>query len=193
MLTLFYSPHSTSVDNEARRASGHADVPLSVRGRQQAHELGQQYATEALDAVFCSDLQRASSTAEIAFSARALPLVLDARVRECDYGALTQCSVAQIDDEFPRHIAEPFPKGESVLMVARRVGAFLRDVVRDYDGQTLVVIRHRATYWALQYWCGDASLDEVVRAPRDWREIPIWRFEVHAGDLERRSAARAVL
>ncbi len=39
MLTLFYSPHMTSVDNEAGRASGHADVPLSALGRQQAqHE-----------------------------------------------------------------------------------------------------------------------------------------------------------
>ncbi len=41
MLTLFYSPHMTNVDNEAGRASGHADVPLSALGRQQAQELGQ--------------------------------------------------------------------------------------------------------------------------------------------------------
>jgi broad specificity phosphatase PhoE len=60
MLTLFYSPHMTSVDNEAGRASGHADAPLSVLGRQLAQELGQHYATETLDAIFCSDLQRRS-------------------------------------------------------------------------------------------------------------------------------------
>jgi broad specificity phosphatase PhoE len=189
MLTLFYSPHSTSVDNEARRASGHADVPLSALGRQQAHELGQHYATEALDAVFCSDLQRASTTGEIAFSARGLPLVLDARLRECDYGDLTQCSVAQIDEEFPQCITEPFPNGESVLMVAQRVGAFLRDVLRAYDGKTIVVIGHRATYWGLQYWCGEASLDEIVPAIWEWRNIPIWRFEVNSRDLEWRAIA----
>src|SRR6266851_1004754 len=65
----------TSVDNEAGRASGHADAPLSVLGRQLAQELGQHYATEALDAIFCSDLQRASTTAQIAFSGRNLPLI----------------------------------------------------------------------------------------------------------------------
>ncbi len=59
MLTIFYSPHMTSIDNEAGRASGHADVPLSANGRQLAQELGQHYAAEILDAVFCSDLQRA--------------------------------------------------------------------------------------------------------------------------------------
>jgi broad specificity phosphatase PhoE len=173
-----------------RRASGHADVPLSALGRQQARELGLHYATEAPDAVFCSDLQRASDTSEIAFATRALPLVPDARLRECDYGELTQCSVARIDEEFPWHITEPYPNGESVLMVAQRVGAFLHDVLREYDGKTIVVIGHRATHWGLQYWCGDGSLAEIVISPREWREIPIWRFELHAHDLERRATSR---
>ena len=45
MLTLFYSPHMSSVDNETGRASGHADVPLSPLGLQQTRELGQHYKT----------------------------------------------------------------------------------------------------------------------------------------------------
>src|SRR5437763_16987027 len=117
MLTLFYSPHMTSVDNEAGHASGHANVPLSPRGRQQAQELGQHYATEALDAIFCSDLQRASTTAHIAFSGRARPLVLDARLREYAYGDLTHSPIAQVEEEVPRRIREPFPHGECLLMV----------------------------------------------------------------------------
>jgi broad specificity phosphatase PhoE len=39
----------TSVDNETRRASGHADVPLSARGREEARDLGEHYASIALD------------------------------------------------------------------------------------------------------------------------------------------------
>jgi len=184
MLTLFYSPHSTSVDNEAGRASGHADVPLSQLGRQQARELGQHYAAEALDAVFCSDLQRAATTAEIAFSGRVLPLVLDARLRECDYGDMTQYPVARIDEEFPQRIREPFPHGQSVLMVVQGVGTFLRDVLSEYTGKTIVVIGHRATRYALEYWCGDMSLEEIVHAHWEWRDIPIWRYELKVFDLD---------
>jgi histidine phosphatase superfamily protein (branch 1) len=55
MLTLFYSPHMTSIDNEAGRASGHADVPLSVSGHKLAQELGHSYATETLDAIFLEE------------------------------------------------------------------------------------------------------------------------------------------
>src|SRR6185437_1259411 len=144
MLTLFYSPHMTSVDNEARRASGHADVPLSEAGRQRARELGQQYADVALDAVFASDLQRAAATAALAFAGRGVPIALDARLREYDYGEMTQHQVAEVEAEFLRRIAEPFPGGESLEMVVARVGAFLREVWGAYDAQSVVVIGHRA-------------------------------------------------
>ncbi|MGB8344927.1 MAG: histidine phosphatase family protein [Ktedonobacteraceae bacterium] len=205
MLTLFYSPHSTSVDNEARLASGHADVPLSAVGREQARELGRHLhdkigRPQALNAVFCSDLQRASATAAIAFetramasmaplasSARGLPIVPDARLREYDYGAMTQYPVAQVEAEFARRITEPFPGGESLLMVAQRMETFLRDALREYDGKTIVVIGHRATRYALEYWCNNASLEDIVSAPWPWLDVPIWRYELHKRDLERRS------
>src|SRR5579863_7943607 len=125
MLTLFYSPHATSVDNEAGRASGHADVPLSAPGLQQARELGRHYARKELNAIFCSDLQRARTTTKIAFSRRGLPIVPDARLREYDYGEMTQYPIAQVEEEFMRRIWEPFPGGESLLMVVQRVGSFL--------------------------------------------------------------------
>lgn len=188
MITIYYSPHMTSVDNEARRASGHADVPLAKAGRERARELGAHYAAIPLDAVHCSDLRRAADTARIAFGIRRLPIVPDARLREYDYGDLTQHPVAEVEAEFPRRVTEPFPNGESLVMVARRVGAFLRERWPDDEGKTLVVIGHRATKYALEYWCGDASLAEIVAAPWEWRAVPIWRYEAHAGDLERRAA-----
>jgi broad specificity phosphatase PhoE len=185
MLTLFYSPHMTSTDNVEGRASGYADVPLTEAGRQKARELGQHYGAEKLDAVFCSDLQRATATAQIAFAGRALPIVPDARRREYNYGEMTQEPIAQVEAEFPRRIREPFPNGESLLMVVQRVGAFLRHALRDYDGKTIVVIGHRATRYALEYWCHGTTLEEILQAQWEWREIPIWRYELHRSDLER--------
>src|SRR5262245_30912748 len=104
MLRLLYSPHMTSVDNEAKRASGHADVPLSDAGRQQAKELGKHYAAVGLDAIFCSDLQRALTTTQIAFGERQISITPDARPREYDYGELTQHPVSEVEKEFPRRI-----------------------------------------------------------------------------------------
>ena len=180
MLALLYSPHATSVDNEAGRASGHADVPLSAAGRLRAREFGQRYPVDTLHAVYCSDLQRAYATAEIAFSKRGLPIVRDTRLRECDYGDLTQCPAVELDAALAEHITVPFPNGQSVLMVVRGVGDFLRDVLHEHDGKTVAVIGHRATKYGLEYWCGGASLEEIVRAPWEWRQLPVWRYEVSA-------------
>jgi broad specificity phosphatase PhoE len=190
VLSLLYSPHMTSVDNEAGRASGHADVPLSMLGREQAAELGRFYASEVLDVVFHSDLQRATATAEIAFAGRGLQLVPDRRLRECDYGDLTQSPASEIDGEFITHLTEPFPHGESVAMAACGVGDFLADAVRDYAGKTVVVIGHRVTKYGLVYWSGSTSLEEIVRAPWEWRDIPIWRFQIDGHDFELRRRNR---
>ena len=193
VLSLLYSPHMTSVDNEAGRASGHADVSLSPLGREQAAQLGRFYASEEPDAVFHSDLARATATAAIAFAGRNLPLLSDSRLRECDYGDLTQSPAPDIDGEFVRRLREPFPHGESVVMAVDRVGDFLGDAVRDYVGKTVVVIGHRVTKYGLAYWSGSTSLEEIVRAPWEWREIPIWRYQFEAKDFELRRHRRRAL
>ncbi len=176
MLTIFYSPHATSVDNEAGRASGHADVPLSARGEQEAKRLGEHYAAQAIDVVFCSDLRRASTTAEIAFAAHRLPIILDARLREFDYGDLTQTPRNEID--LMAHLIEPFPNGESVAAALARVGRFLDDALRIYRGKTIVVIGHSATKYGIEYRVRSGTLADIVRAPWEWRDVPIWRYEI---------------
>ena len=189
MLTILYSPHMTSVDNENRLASGHADTPLSSTGLIQARELGQHYVDYPLDAVFCSDLQRARTTAEIAFAGRGLPIKADARLREYDYGDLTQHPVAEVEPEFARRIDEPFPHGESLRDVIERVGAFLSDILPQYDGKTVAVIDHRATRYALEYWYGDQTLEAIIAAEWEWRDVPIWRYELDADHFRDKLAA----
>jgi broad specificity phosphatase PhoE len=175
MLTVFYSPHSTSVDNEAGRASGHADVALSTRGEKEAQRLREHYAAQAVDAVFCSDLQRASRTAEIVFSGRGMPIIQDKRLREFDYGDLTQTPRDQLRLE--QYLTEPFPNGESILAAVGRVGDFVQAAVRDYDGKTIVVISHSAARYALEYFSGSSTLEAIIKTTWEWLDVPIWRYE----------------
>lgn len=175
MLTVFFSFHSESVDNVSGHASGHADVPLSPHGQQVAKQLGVCYSVETLDAVFCSDLQRAFNTGKIAFSALNIPITPDARLREFDYGKLTRHPSQELALE--TRINEPFPDGESIFMAVQRVGDFLQEVVRDFDGKTIVVVGHVATKYGLEYWSSSTSLEDIVRAPWEWRDIPIWHYQ----------------
>ncbi|MBZ0290757.1 MAG: histidine phosphatase family protein, partial [Anaerolineae bacterium] len=93
----------------------------------------------------------------------------------CDYGEWTQRPRAEM--KFEEHLTEPFPGGESIVMVAERVRSFLGEMLAEYDGKTVVVIAHSATKHAIEFWSGTASLEAVVRTPWEWRDIPIWRYE----------------
>ena len=91
MISIYFEGHATTSDNEASVASEHNDVDLSAAGRSQAAgEKRSRYESIEFDAVFTSGLSRAYKTAQLMFEGKDVPIVQDARLRECDYGDLTQ-------------------------------------------------------------------------------------------------------
>ena len=70
-------------------------------------------------------------------------------------------------------------------MVVQRVGTFLHDALQEYDDKTIVVIGHRATKYGLAYWNSNASLEQIVNTPWEWRDVPIWDYEFSTQHLEK--------
>ena len=176
MTEIVFVTHSTSLDNERRLASGHADTPLSPLGRRQAAALGERYCETCLAAVLCSDLQRSYCTAEIAFAHRDTPIIRDARLRECDYGVFTRRSTELVDRERPHRITAPFPGGESYVQAADRVRSLLRDMVGRYAARRIMLIGHRTTQYALEHWLNGVPLEQAVVAPFQWQ--PGWTYRL---------------
>jgi broad specificity phosphatase PhoE len=175
MVDIIFESHATTIDNENHVSSGHNDIELSELGLQQAKDLGERYVDDHFDAIFCSDLQRSYKTAELAFSTR-LPIVKDARLRECNYGDFTQKPSSEVDPQKANRITEPFPNGESYEEAAERMGSFLTDLLRDYDGKRVMIIGHRATQYGLEHWIKSVSVKEAVTAPWKWQ--PGWEYEL---------------
>ena len=177
MVTIFYESHATSVDNVARHASGHDDVPLHQTGQAQARKMGVRYAATEIDAIFCSDLQRSYRTAEIAFSGRAIPIIKDRRLRELDYGDWTGVPMETVLAARDQRVTIPFPSGESYAHAAARMRAFLTDLLRTYDGKTVILIGHRATHYGLEYWINQVPLEEVVNERRAWTPGQVYTLQ----------------
>lgn len=170
---LIFETHATSLDNEAGLASGWFDVGLSAAGERQARELGERRRHDDLACVYCSDLSRAVRTAEIAFGDR-VPIARDARLRECDYGALTRHRTADIEPRRATHILEPFPGGESYQQCVARVSAWLTDAKTAHPDRTILVVGHRATLYALDHLLRGLPLEQAIGAPWAWR--PGWTY-----------------
>ncbi len=175
MITIIFESHGTTLDNEAHLASGHFDVALSELGIKQSKEMGERYKGDYFDAIFCSDLQRSYKSAEIAFGNK-FPIIKDSRLSECDYGDMTQTPSDKVDPEKPKRIYEPFPNGESYEQASARMKSFLEDLLRDYDGKKVMIVGHRATQYALEYWIKGLPLEEVIPAPWKWQ--PGWIYEL---------------
>jgi 2,3-bisphosphoglycerate-dependent phosphoglycerate mutase len=167
---VVYETHSTSNDNEQGLATGWLGGTLSPIGRAQAEQLGRRRRNDGLDVVVASDLQRAVETAQIAFGDSGIPLRVDWRLRECNYGAMNGMPRSQLDAERRARLETPFPGGESWRQAIERVSRFLDELVEQRRGQRVLLIGHVATRWALDHRVHHVPLEALVDAPFDWRE-----------------------
>jgi len=127
--------------------------------------LGERYKNVELDAIFCSDLQRSYKTGEIAFGTRNIPIIKDERLRECNYGDYTQVESTIVTNMKPDCITIPFANGESYIQTTERVKSFLKDLLQNYDGKTIMIIGHRATQYALENLINNVPLEIIIPAP----------------------------
>ena len=107
-------------------------------------------------------------TAEIAFAGCTVPVVQDARLRECNYGALNGMP-ARLGSERTRHIDTPYPDGQSYRQVLDQMRSFLRDLAPRHRGETVLLIAHSANRWALQCLLGGQTMEALVAAPFAWQ------------------------
>jgi len=172
--TVVYETHSTSEHNEAGIATGWLGGALSAAGRAQAIELGERRRDDGIELVVASDLWRAVETAAIAFEGSGIPLRVDWRLRECDYGRLTAMPRTVLDEQRVRRVDEPWPGGESWRQAVARVSSFLDEV----RGKRVLLIGHVATRWALDHRVNGRPLEELAAEEFDWQ--PGWEYELDA-------------
>jgi broad specificity phosphatase PhoE len=173
MIDLWFEVHAQTSHNAANLASGHYDVALTALGRTQAQSvLRARYADQHFDVVFVSDTQRAYDTACLIFAGRALSILQDPRLRECDYGDFEGRPRAEMERACLAALHAPFPNGESYVQVARRMRSFLTQLAAERDGQHVMLVGHGATLWMLAHWLQEQPLEAVVGV---FHERP-WRF-----------------
>jgi alpha-ribazole phosphatase/probable phosphoglycerate mutase len=128
--------------------------------------------------VFSSDLRRAAETASLAFEGSALPVLLDWRLRECDYGQRNGMPAAELHASRRDHLDHPYPGGESWRQAVARAARLLDDLPSRWDGRRVLIIGHVATRWALDHVLGGVPLEELAVADFAWQ--PGWEYRLPA-------------
>ncbi len=178
-VTITYFVHGTTTDNERGISSGWSDVDLSELGVKQSIELPKQIGGKKFDVVFCSDLKRAVHSAELSFK-DVYPIIPDARLRECNYGAFNGKPTELVDPMKEKSFSEQFPDGESYEDVKKRIADFLEFLRKSYDGKRVAIVSHEGPQLALEVllkgkvW--EQAFGENWRNTKSWR--PGWEYVV---------------
>jgi phosphoserine phosphatase len=147
--------HGESDWNASHRWQGHADRPLTERGREQARALAERLEHFELDAVYSSDLRRAVDTATAVARAQDLEVVELPELREVDVGSWSGLTRAEAEERFPEGVArwrEGFPgwdDGESYEELAERVLGAVLGIAQAHDGERVLIVSHGGPIRAL--------------------------------------------
>jgi broad specificity phosphatase PhoE len=140
--------HGESDWNAAGRWQGHADRPLTDRGRRQAEDLAERLARVPLDAVYTSDLRRAWETAEPIARHHGLELRKLPELREVDVGSWSGLTRAEAEQRFPdgfrrwREWGTGWDDGETYEEMGERVIGALRRLAAVHLGGRVLVVSH---------------------------------------------------
>ncbi len=140
---LYFTRHGQTVWNVENKICGATDSPLTQLGRRQATELGQKILAEKLpiDRILCSPLSRAADTARCIAQVTGLPLTVEPRLTEQNFGRFE--GTPRDGAEFSTakaNFVESFDGGESMLRVAARIYNLL-DELRGRE-ETCLLVAH---------------------------------------------------
>ena len=167
---IIYFVHGTTLDNEKHISTGQKPGELSELGIKQSKELRNKIDLNEIDFVICSDLKRAVDSANLTFE-NDKKIIQDSRIRECNYGSLNGASSSFVNYE--EHIDLPFPDGESMKDVEKRVRNFVKYLVDNFDGKTIALVSHKAPQLALDVITKKISWKDALE--QDWRKTKSWK------------------
>jgi probable phosphoglycerate mutase len=185
--------HGETAWNAERRLQGHLDIPLNEEGERQARLLGEALASEPIDLVVASDLQRARQTAQAVAALRGMPLLIEPGLRERCYGGFEGLLYSEIEQRFPAEFAAwqardvdailPSGKnrGESFRQFYARATDAILGLARAYPGRTLALVAHGGVLECAYRMAGKLPLE----TPRDFKvyNASINRFRVDEDGL----------
>ncbi len=135
-MKLIITRHGETEENKKGILQGHLPGKLTKLGLEQARKLSLRLKEEKIDAIYSSDLARASDTAkEIAKFHPNVKLFFVRELREKDQGSLTGKFIKEIDWNKPRDTE----KKESMF---KRAKVILDKSYKQHKGQTVVFVSH---------------------------------------------------
>ncbi len=143
--SFYFLRHGETDWNVKKRLQGHMDIPLNVKGEEQASNVAEFFTKLPIDVAISSDSCRANTTANRALSLTSIPIYKHSGIREWFFGDWEGRLASEIKEElglpqglFIRLDITP-PNGESWEEFRDRVISSVEELLNQHEGEVLLV------------------------------------------------------
>lgn len=160
-MKIYVARHGQTQWNLEDKVCGRTDLPLTEIGFEQAKLLAEKTKALPIDVILVSPMLRARQTAAPTAEMLGLPLIIDDRLIEQDYGVYE--GVSRFDEGFlanKRHFAYRYPGGESMMDVAHRVYSLLEEIRETYAGKNVLLVCHGGVCRVIRTYFEDMTNEE---------------------------------
>jgi broad specificity phosphatase PhoE len=156
MTRILLARHGETDWNREGRWQGHTDRPLNATGLAQAEALGRRLAGEHIDALYTSDLLRASQTAAAVARKTGVEAIPTPGLREVDVGDLAGLGRSEAAARYPdwytrwrEGTVESYPGGERFPDLRNRALAAFDRIADRHAGGTAIAVCHNGIVRAI--------------------------------------------
>lgn len=158
---IYVARHGQTQYNVDGKICGHADIELTEVGYAQAEELAQLVSEleQPITKIYVSPLRRAQETARIINEKVSVPIEVEPRLIEMDFGQYDGLPIETPEFQKVRvEFSLPLPDGESIMDVAGRVYPLLAEL--EQSDEDVLLVCHNALIRVIDnYFHGKTMID----------------------------------
>lgn len=143
-MDILLTRHGQTEWNLLKNVQGKADIELNEKGVQQAEETAEKLKDCRIDIIISSPLKRAKQTADIINKDKNLPIIIDDRISERDFGEFEGKSTTDFDFNgfWSYKQNQEYETAENIKDFFDRVYNFLDDIKTKYNGKRILIVSH---------------------------------------------------
>ena len=141
---IYITRHGETEFNRLHKVMGRCDEPLNETGIKQAKVVKDEVADFPIDLIISSPLSRSTKTAEIINEERNIPIIIDNRIIERDFGEFEGLERKDFGfkDYWDYYKNLSYDQAENIQAFFQRVYAFLDDITVKYKDKNIFLSAH---------------------------------------------------
>lgn len=178
-MQILLTRHGQTEWNVLKKVQGKVDIELNATGIKQAEETALKLKNTAIDIIISSPLKRARQTAEIINKEKNLPIIIDDRISERDFGELEGMSAMDFDFNafWSYKQNNKYNKAENIRVFFKRVYDFLDDIKEKYKGKKILIVSHGGISIPIKcYFNGIPDIDTLLPLCIDNCEVASFNY-----------------